>query len=139
MIIYIALKHAGNLTKKVKEVPICLYIIPKTLREFIEEMVRICVKDFNERVRDEREVRLPDDEEWICMKTVGKFFFGDYYNHREANTDEAVNTAIEAVEDGLVRIFNGKKEITGIDSNMEIHDGDSFTFIKLTMLSGRMW
>ena len=41
--------------------------------------------------------------------------------------------------DGLVRVFKGNSEITDLDTEVEITEGDVFTFVRLIMLSGRMW
>ena len=60
---------------------------------------------------------------------------------RENDVDEAtaIQTAIDAVTDGLVRVFKGHAEITDLDAEIEVAEGDVFTFVRLTMLSGRMW
>ena len=70
---------------------------------------------------------------------MGKFAFGGFEDPREVNEDRAVQTAIAAVEDGLVRIFRGAEELTDLDQEIQITEGEVFTFIRLTMLSGRMW
>ena len=41
--IYVALKHMGNVTKKVKEYPFLLGKTPRTFRELIEESVKSCI------------------------------------------------------------------------------------------------
>ena len=44
--------------------------------------------------------------------------------------------AVEAVENGLVRIFKGNEELCELDEEIDIAEGDVFTFVKLTMLAG---
>jgi hypothetical protein len=73
------------------------------------------------------------------MREVGKFAFGVHYNENEIDEAKAIQTAIDAVTDGLVRVFKGNDEITDLDAEIEIAEGDVFTFVRLTMLSGRMW
>ena len=79
------------------------------------------------------------DEQFDGMRELGKFAFGVHYNENEIDEAKAIETAVEAVADGLVRVFKGNEEITELDSELEITDGDVFTFVRLTMLSGRMW
>ncbi|MBQ3915895.1 MAG: hypothetical protein II690_04830, partial [Ruminococcus sp.] len=58
---------------------------------------------------------------------------------REQNLEPAVNNAIQAFEDGLYRIFQGENELEGLDTAIDINANDELTFIRLTMLTGRMW
>ena len=62
-----------------------------------------------------------------------------HYNENEVDEAKAIHTAIGAVTDGLVRVFKGGDEITDLDAEIEIAEGEVFTFVRLTMLSGRMW
>ena len=65
--------------------------------------------------------------------------------------NEAVATAILAYRDGLVAIFIND-EIVDVESadptpteeelrnhKLSLHENDTISFIRLTMLSGRMW
>ena len=73
------------------------------------------------------------------MREVGKFAFGVHYNSNSVDESKAIETAIDAVRDGLVRVFMGDDELTDLEKAIEVTKGDVFTFIRLTMLSGRMW
>ena len=42
-------------------------------------------------------------------------------------------------QDGLFRVFLGDTELTELDEKLELQEGDTVTFIRLTMLAGRMW
>ena len=42
-------------------------------------------------------------------------------------------------QDGLFRVFLGDTELTELDEQLELQEGDTVTFIRLTMLAGRMW
>ena len=70
------------------------------------------------------------------MREVGKFAFGVHYNENEINEEKAVAAAVEAVEDGLVRIFKGNEELCELDGEIDVGDGEVFTFVRLTMLAG---
>ena len=73
------------------------------------------------------------------MAQVGKIAFGINYGGKEQELEPAVNNAIQAFEDGLYRIFQGENELEGLDTVIDINDNDALTFIRLTMLTGRMW
>ena len=61
------------------------------------------------------------------------------YNENQVDERQAIATAVSAVQDGLVRIFQNDKELTNLDERITFVADDIFTFVKLTMLSGRMW
>ena len=137
--IYVALKHMGNVTKKVKEYPFLLSKTPRTFRELIEESVRSCISAYKERANNAKNPVPHTDEQFECMRELGKFAFGVHYNENAIDEAKAIETAIEAVKDGLVRVFKGQDEITDLDSEIEITEGDVFTFVRLSMLTGLMW
>lgn len=137
--IYVALKHMGNITKKVKEHPFILMRKPHTFRELIEETVKACISAYKERA-DKAEHPSPfTDEELNGMREIGKFAFGVHYNENAVSEEKAIDIAMEAVTDGLVRVFKGNDELTDLNEEIEITESDVFTFVRLTMLSGRMW
>lgn len=137
--VYVALKHMGNIAKKVKEHPFLLGDTPCTLRGLIEEAVKSCVYAYRERMQAAKNPAPLTEEQFSGMREVGKFAFGFHYNENAVCEEKAIKTAVEAWEDGLVRIFKGGEELTELDGDIEIKEGDVFTFVRLTMLSGRMW
>ena len=137
--IYVALKHPGNVTKKVKEYPFLLTRTPRTLRELIEESVKSCIGAYKARANRANNPTPLTDEQFDGMQELGKFAFGIHNNENAVHEAKALKTAIEAVTDGLVRVFRGSDEITDLDTEIEICEGDVFTFVKLSMLTGRMW
>ena len=137
--IYVALKHMGNVTKKVKEYPFVLGRTPHTFRELIEESVKSCIDAYKARETNANNPTPLTDEQFDGMREIGKFAFGVHYNENEIDEEKVIETAIDAVTDGLVRVFKCNDEITDLDAEIEIAEGDVFTFVRLTMLSGRMW
>ena len=129
----------GNVTKKVKEYPILLGKTPRTFRELIEESVKSCISAYKARATNAKNPTPLTDEQFDGMREIGKFAVGVHYNENEIDEAKAIQTAIDAVTDGLVRVFKGNDEITDLDAGIEISEGDVFTFVRLTMLSGRMW
>lgn len=139
MQIYIALKHMGNIKKQVAPHPFLLGNRPRTFRELIEESVRSCIAAYRERARSAEHPSPLTDAQWNGMQEVGKFAFGVHYNKNEIDENKAVSAAIDAVKDGLVRVFKGQKELMDLDETIELAEDDVLTFVRLTMLSGRMW
>ena len=137
--IYVTIKHMGNVTKKVKEYPFLLGKTPRTFRELIEESVKSCISAYKARANNAKNPTSLTDEQYDGMREIGKFAFGVHYNENNVDEAKAIETAIDAVTDGLVRVFKGNDEITDLDAGIEISEGDVFTFVRLTMLSGRMW
>ena len=137
--IYVALKHMGNVTKKVKKYLFLLGKTPHTFRELIEESVKSCISAYKVRATNAKDPAPLTEEQFEGMREVGKFAFGVHYNENDVDEATAIQTAIDAVQDGLVRVFKGNDEITDLDAEIEIAEGDVFTFVRLTMLSGRMW
>ena len=137
--IYVALKHMGNVTKKVKEYPFLLNRTPRTFRELVEESLKSCISAYKARANSAKNPTPLTDEQFGEMREIGKFAFGVHYNENEIDEAKAIQTAIDAVTDGLVRVFKCNDEITDLDAEIEIAEGDVFTFVRLTMLSGRMW
>lgn len=137
--IYVELKHVKNLSKSVKAHPFPLGKAPHTLRELIEESVRTCIQAYRRRADEACHPSPLTDEQWDEMKEIGKFAFGVHYNDREVDESKAVETAIQAFNDGLVRIFRGFDELTELNGGIDVSDGDTFTFVRLTMLTGSIW
>jgi len=137
--IYVSMKHMGNVARKVKEYPFVLEKAPRTFRELIEEAVKSCIYAYKVRAERAKKPAPLSDEQFEGMRELGKFAFGVHYNEKQADEKKAIAAALEAVTDGLVRVFRGNEEITGLDDEIQISEGDVFTFVRLTMLSGRMW
>ena len=144
MKIQVNIKNMGKKGRRIKPVPFEYDRCPATAGELIEDTVRIMVKAFIERQKLSVESHVPEalsDETMKSMAEIGKIAFGYIYNDKEPNEDKAVDTALLAYEDGMVRLFiNGedveyKKEGTPIS----LSEGDEVTFVRLAMLAGRMW
>lgn len=124
--------------------------IPATLRDLLILLVRDQVKRFNER-KTGQAIRFFYSEEEIQTITEqsGKISFGNSEDNRTANEMQAIQTAIQAYEDGLFRVFIEKAssenassapmELTDLNAPLNLKEGDILTFIKLVMLAGRRW
>ena len=139
MQIYVTLKHIGNIRTQVTPHPFLLGSRPHTFRELIEESVKSCIVAYRDRARNAENPLPLTDEQWDGMREVGKFAFGVHYNENGIDENMAVATAIDTVKDGLVRVFIGTEELINLDGKIDLSEDDVLTFVRLTMLSGRMW
>lgn len=140
MILKINLKQIGERKQKIAPVNFEYVPIPETVRELIVQTVTSCVNSYNERVRKGENNTKPLSKEQITdMADVGKIAFGINYSGKEQALDKAVDNALQAFEDGIYCMFLNDKQLEQPDEIIDLKENDSLTFIKLTMLTGRMW
>ena len=136
----VEVKQLGARGKKVAPVPFEIEGVPTTVGELIAATVRKCAEEFNERVRRGETVQSPLSERQIDdMAGIGRITFGICNGNKEQDVGKAVDNALQAFRDGLFCLFiNGKQE-TEENSEVKLEEDDVLTYIRLTMLSGRMW
>lgn len=139
MKIRVNVKQLGARRDKVSGVEFGLESEPHSVGELIREAVHTCVEQYNTRVRMGEEAKPLSAEAIAEMSDIGKIAFGINYGGKEADEAKAVQDAIQAYEDGLFRIFIGETKAGTVEESVMLTEGDSVTFIRLTMLTGRMW
>lgn len=140
MRIKVNLKQIGQRKQKVAPVDFEYLTPPKTVKELIEFTVTACVNSYNQRVRaGEGGIKPLSSEEITDMADIGKIAFGINYGEKEQDLGKAIENALQAFEDGLYRIFLNDNELEGLDTAVGLNEGDLLTFVRLTMLAGRMW
>ena len=109
--------------------------------ELIAAFVTVEVTRFNERATaGETVLRYLTNEEVADAATVGKIGFGTDYSGKMQDTAAAIANAHQLFEDGIYRIFINGAEVEGaLDTPVTLHENDEITFVRLTMLAGRMW
>lgn len=73
------------------------------------------------------------------LADIGKIAFDINYGEKQADLPKAVENALHAYEDGVFRVFINDCELGKTDEKIEIKEKDVLTFIKLTLLAGRMY
>ena len=135
MKINVYIKKIRSFSKAVEPKVFFIENKPKTVEEFISECVKACIKLYKEEKAD-----LPLTEEEIeIMKETGKVVFAVNYGNKEVDEERAIDLALDAFIDGVIKIFKDDKELDLPEDPIEVNEGDNFTFVRLTMLSGRMW
>lgn len=110
-----------------------------TVRELIISAVHTCVDEYNLRCESSKLLEVLSPEMIEDRAQLGKVSFGVNYGGKQAEYQRAAAQALEAFEDGIVVIFAGDKQLTSLDEAVSLNQVESLTFIKLTMLAGRMW
>ncbi|MCR5104869.1 MAG: hypothetical protein K6B68_10515 [Eubacterium sp.] len=144
MRLQINIKNMGKKGRRIKPVSFEYEKCPETAEELIEDTVRTMVELFIERQKLSQSGAVPDpisEENIKSMAEIGKIAFGYIYNDKEPDIDKAIDTALLAFEDGMVRLFiNGvEAEYKEEGTPISLREGDEVTFVRLAMLAGRMW
>lgn len=139
MRINVRMKMPGKRRPVLGEVPIEISDTVKTLRELLTELVKIEVERYNQKGVDMQLIPFLSKEELEEQAAVGKVGFGRIYSDKKTNVTKAVENALACYEDGLVRVFCGEQELEELDGEIQLKEGDTLTFIRLTFLTGRMW
>ena len=109
-----------------------------TTKDLITELVKINVEKFNKKIDDKDILSIITNENIAKAARIGKI--GDeVHGDKKANLEKALDTAYLAFEDGLYCIFINDEQSEKLDDSLNLKDGDILTFIRLTMLAGRMW
>ena len=109
-----------------------------TTKDLIIELVKINVEKFNKKIDDKDILSIMTNEYIAEAARAGKI--GDeVHGDKKANLEKALDTAYLSFEDGLYCIFINNKQSEKLDDSLNLKDGDIITFIRLTMLAGRMW
>lgn len=111
----------------------------KTVKELLTEFVTINVKKFNEGLIEEDVVPYLTDEKISDLSDAGKISFGVDYNGQKQDLEKAIENALQSYEDGIYRVFVNDEELGKINGKATLKENDELTFVRLTMLAGRMW
>jgi hypothetical protein len=112
---------------------------PQSMAELLSELVSINVSAYNTRIQEASIIHFLTKQEMEEKGNVGKIDFDISYNEQKAEVQESIQTAIQAFEDGLFKVFVNDIEQGIEEPSISLIDGDQIAFIKLTMLAGRMW
>ena len=139
MTIKVNIKQLGKKRSRIAEVPFVLENAPSTVCELIKEAVHTCVSEYNERVKKGECAAPVSADEINEMSEIGKVAFGINYGDKTADETAALENAMQSYDDGLYRIFIGENELGMLSDSISLTENDSVTFIRLTMLTGRLW
>ncbi|MFX4262791.1 hypothetical protein ACOBQJ_11365 [Pelotomaculum propionicicum] len=139
MKVYVSVKQAGKRKEYITKKELILENAPLNLRGLITEVVRINVTAYNNKTAGPLIIKYLSPAEIEDQAETGKVGFGERRSHEQADVYRAIETAVLAFEDGIYRVFIGENEISSLDEPLEINENGLLTFIRFTMLAGRMW
>lgn len=139
MKVYVSVKQAGKRKDYITKKELVLESVPSTLREFIAQIVRINVNEYNHKAVEPLIIKYLSNEDIESQAEIGKVDFGELRQDTKADVKKAIETAILAFEDGIYRVFISEDEVSFLDEPLSIKEGDVLTFIRFTMLAGRIW
>lgn len=139
MKVYVSVKQAGKRKDYLTKKELVLAGTPSSLRELLTEIVQINVTEYNKKAVEPWIMKYLSAEETENQIKTGKVGFGERMSDKQADGQKAIATAILAFEDGIYRVFNGESEVPSLDETISLNEGDVLTFIRFTMLAGRMW
>lgn len=138
MIIHVNLKSIARKSRSVKpaayEIPGC----PATVRELILAVTEAGVREYNERL-DHPLLSCLTREEIENKAQAGRIGFKVNYGEKKAELFAAQENAIQCFQDGIYRIFLDGKPLEELEETVSVTEKSEFTFVRLTMLAGRMW
>lgn len=142
MEIRVNVKHVGKRKRSVEPRTYRLSSAPSTVRELILAVVEAGVREYNERLERKGAEQLLGcltRQEIQEKAETGKVSFGALCGERRADVRQAQDNAIQCFEDGIYRIFLDDRPLEGLDEEIGEAGKGIFTFVRLTMLSGRLW
>lgn len=139
MRVHIQVKQLGKRKCSIEKIPVDFPVPPVNVQELIEAIVSWQVCEYNERLQQSEVLKYLTQEEVGNKVTSGKVGFAVNYNGKPAAEAEAITNALQSYEDGIFRIFIDDAEAGDLSSPIPINEESTITFIRLAMLSGRLW
>lgn len=139
MEIKVNLKSVGRRRQSVKTVSYEIEGCPAMVRELILAVVETGVKEYHHRMESSEILTYLTKEEIEDKAEAGKVSFGVNYGEKRAELVKAGENAIQCFEDGIYRIFMDEEPLEDLDREIQISENSTFTFVRLTMLAGRLY
>lgn len=145
MQIYIQVKQLGKRRPQVVSQPFIISKQISIVRDLLSEIVSFQVNQFNQRPAGDIEdlnfdlIKYLSTQEIDKQALTGKINFNLDYRKQHQDINIALENVFSAFNDGLFRIFLNDNELSSLDENINLQEGDQLTFIRLVMLAGRIW
>lgn len=110
-----------------------------SVKDLLKETVRINLEAYKKNSQDIEIARVLSKEEIENQAGAGKIAFGIHYNAKEAEFDRAVENAWQCFADGITALFVDGERLENLEAPVGLHEESELTFIRMTMLAGRMW
>ena len=138
MTVYLKIKALAKRKPLIERVPFDIDEPVSTSNELVAFVVRRNVDAYNSKAVDAPLFPYLTDDGLAAGAASGKIGFNDRKNENAQDPDKAVENALTCFGDGIFKLFINDAE-AGFDEPVQLKEGDEITFIRLTMLAGRMW
>jgi len=138
MTLYLKIKAFSRRKPLVESAPFVIDEPVSTSNALIEHIVRRNVDDYNKKAVDTPLFEYLSADKFENGAKTGKIGFNDRKNGNPQDADKAVENALTSFNDGIFKLFVNDTEI-GCGEPVSLTEGDELTFIRLTMLAGRLW
>ena len=139
MKIFVNVKQIGKRKNKIDKKKYEISEKITTVKELLTEFVTININEFNNGFTENDIVPYLTDEKINDLSDAGKISFGVDYNEQKQDLEKAIENALQSYEDGIYRVFVNDEEMREIDCEINLKENDELTFVRLTLLAGRMW
>ncbi|MGL6075527.1 MAG: hypothetical protein ACRC8S_15340 [Fimbriiglobus sp.] len=109
---------------------------PLTLRALLRHIVTEEVEAFRERQAERRLLHVLSAQDLQAGLEAGKVFSGGSELDQKVDTEEAIQAAIVAFQDGLYMVVLDETELKSIDQVVTLNEASRLTFIRLSLLAG---
>lgn len=139
MEIKVNLKSIGRKNQSVKPAVYQIQGHPSTVRELILAVTESGVLAYEQHTDSFEILSYLTREEIEDRAQAGKISFGENHGENHPELRKAQDHAVQCFEDGIYRIFMDGKPLEILDEEICITKDSVFTFVRMTMLAGRMW
>ncbi|MDL2301960.1 hypothetical protein LJC58_06360, partial [Lachnospiraceae bacterium OttesenSCG-928-D06] len=133
----VQMKQAARRRNQIIESLIEIEDTPTTIQELLTFTVKACVREFK-RQKDAGGIVL-SGEEIEDKASTGKIGFGFFYGEDKVVEADAIETTIQAFLDGIVVVFVDNEKKESLEEKVVITEETVVTFVRLTLLTGRLW
>ena len=110
-----------------------------TVREFLEFMVEHTLQEYKERKEQTELIKVLTEQEIKDRAYAGRVDFDTNNGLKLPDPEVAKKNALESFEDGVTVLFVGDHKAESLTEVLHIGQDTEITFIKLTMMAGRLW
>lgn len=132
-------KTIGKKSRKLAQIPFTVTEPIYTLQDLLVQLVTQQVTAYNNKALDTPLHMYVTDEQLADAVEHGTVHFGVKSSEAVQSVDKAIAIMRQAFEDELFLVLHNDTQLASLTASLTVEEGDIFTFIKLTMLAGRIW
>lgn len=147
MELQVQIKQAGKRQNKITTAKLLFRETPQTVEELLIFTVKATHSAHVKKTKlveafengDVSQAILYTQEQMDDKASTGKIDFGFLKSEKTVSEKQAIETALQAFADGIVALFIDGVRYEELQEELQLKGNETITFVKLTMLAGRMW